>query len=188
MTQPTAERSTSAVFLLAMLNAARQMQLDEALARHASPALAQMLASPPLPTAQIPGHLLNDLYQALAAAGGRNVIREVSHAAMRQQIGRLLQPLFDGTISLYGRDPEALFSQVASISAPMTRGSTLTWEPEPPNAGWVVIRPIDQPDPLAYAVWEGALLYFFNVAGTQGEVEPAQVEEQGRSGRIRVSW
>lgn len=183
-----AERSTSAVFLLAMIDAARGMNLGATLEQHASPVLAQLLASPPLPTSQIPGRLLNELYRALAAGGGRDVVRDVSLAAMRQAVGPLLKRLFDNTIALYGRTPEALFSQVATIAAPMTRGSTLTWQAEGASAGTVTIRPIDEPDPLAYAVWEGALLYFFDVAERPGRVAPATVDEQGRVGRIRISW
>lgn len=182
------QRSTSAVFLLAMIDAARRLRPDVDLAAHATPALSRMLASPPLPTSQIPGHLLNDLYRALAATGGREVVREVSLAAMREAIGPLLQRLFDSTIRLYGHEPDALFAQVASIAAPMTRGSTLTWHPDGPRAGWVVIRPVDEPDPLAYAVWEGALIYFFDVAGRDGQVDEATLEDDGRSGRIRVAW
>lgn len=181
-------RSTSAVFLLAMIDAARRLRPDLDLSRHATPALARMLASPPLPTSQVPGHLLNDLYRALAATGGRDFVREVSLAAMREAIGPLLQRLFDSTIALYGNEPDALFAQVGSIAAPMTRGSTLTWHPEGPRAGSIVIRPVDEPDPLAYAVWEGALLYFFDVAGKAGQVAAATIEDDGRSGRIRVSW
>lgn len=182
------QRSTSAVFLLAMIDAARRLRPNIDLARHATPALARMLASPPLPTSQVPGHLLNDLYRALAAYGGRDVVREVSLAAMHEAIGPLLQRLFDNTIALYGKQPDALFSQIASIAAPMTRGSTLLWLPDGARAGWIVIRPVDEPDPLAYAVWEGVLLYFFDVAGQAGTVNAATIEDDGRSGRIRVSW
>jgi hypothetical protein len=185
---PGQERQVHAALFLAYVNAAKNLGLDRATYAAGSPALQVVLDHPPLPTALIPGPVLNDFYRAVAAVKGREAIRTIGLETMRGTVGQLLARLFESTIRLYGRTPEALFSQIGVIAGPIVRGFDLRFEPEGARAGFLVIRPEGFADPLSFAVWEGVALYFLEQAGVPGTVGTAQLLEGGRAARIAVRW
>ena len=103
-------------------------------------------------------------------------------------MGQLLKRLLDLAFQIHGNRAEALFLEIATIAAPITRGFTVSYEPAPPQSGWVIIRPHSRPSAHAYDVWEGVLEYFFDVAGEAGQVADAVLNADGSEARVRVRW
>jgi hypothetical protein len=182
-----AERYTKAVMFRAFLNAAARAGMRDAISR-SSPELAQMFEKPPLPTAMVPGSICDKLYAAVDKAKGRAAVRALGYEGMRDEGARLLGRLFVNTIACYGNTPEALLGEIATIVDPIVSKIEVQYTPETLRSGFVDVRPAGRPAPLSYAVWEGYLEYFFEVAGVPGTVEQFVTAADGLSGRTRVHW
>jgi hypothetical protein len=181
------ERYTIAVMFRAFLDAAAAMGLREVVSA-AQPALKAMFDRPPLPTAMVPGSVCDLLYASVAQARGRSAVRTLGYEGMRREGSRLLGGLFENTMALYGRTPDALFGQIATIVGPVVSRIDVTYLPESPQSGFVEVRPAGQRTPLSYAIWEGYLHYFFDVCGTRGTVDEFVLAANGLSGTARVHW
>ena len=187
MTQPAAERFTNALMFRAFLDASVRMGLRETVSA-GDPALAAMFEKPPLPTSMVPGSVCDRFYRAVVQVRGRGALREMGYEGMRAEGARLLGGLFRNTMALYGSTPDAVFSQIATITGPVVSKIDLHYTPESPQSGHVEVRPAGPPAPLSYAIWEGYLMYVFDLCAVQGTVEEAVVAGDGLSGTIHVRW
>lgn len=182
-----AERYTNAVVFCGFLEGAARLGLREPLSA-SSPQLAELFVHPPLPTAMIPGAVCDAFYRAVVSARGRPALRAIALETMRGRGSPVVKRLFESTIALYGKTPEALFGQVALIVSPLISNIDVRWEPHGPRGGTIEIRPAGQPAPLSYAIWEGYLEYFFESCGVRGTVDEVQLAPDGLSGSIAVRW
>lgn len=185
---PQPERQAAASIFNAMMAAATRMGLRDPIRQHASPELRALIDQPPRATTLIPGHVLDEFYAQAVAARGPTIVRDLMLDACRQDVGRILRPIIESTLSLYGRSPNALFLELASITAPINRHITYEWTPADATSGSVIVRPPTKPNPAFFSLWEGVFLYFFDVCGVSGVVEAAEPVDGGMAARIRVSW
>ncbi|MGZ6142408.1 MAG: hypothetical protein ACXWLM_03665 [Myxococcales bacterium] len=161
--------------------------LDGVLAR-VPPDSAKLLQKPPLPLSWVDAPLVDAIASAIAAAHGRDALRDLLHGAMQDSMGPILKPLVTGTLALFGGGPETLFARLDLFATTLTRGVTFSWTPADGKSGTILIAH-DEPAPDAiYAAWEGSLLFTFDVTGAKGTLGKAEVVNGGRNGRIAASW
>lgn len=131
---------------------------------------------------------MDDLYGAVAAAAGRDGVVRVMLDSLRVQLGPMLRMLVDSTRTLYGQDPEVLLAHLGTIAAPLVAGYAFGWEAEGPRGGIVTVRPDSKLTPTTFAVWEGVVLYFVELAGAKATIVRSQLRADGLQGTIRVAW
>ena len=153
-----------------------------------SPALAAVVARPPLPITWVDSGILYELLQVAGEATSYETIRQCGFENTSQQTGMMVLPMLRTLLRLWGASPATLFKNAGSVITVQVKGTRLEYKPETDHSGVMEIDPGRVVNEFVWAGWEGMFLYAYEVAGVQGEVARTQVLDGGRRGRVALRW
>ena len=158
----------------------------------ASPDTARMLAKPPWPFAWVPAAPMDELETLVASLGGREACFDLGLVAARKIGGTLMEPVIRTAMTFFGRTPATVLAHLDRFYSIATRGWHFDYEPGSATSGVVVARSDSAAIPVAiFDVMRGNLSYVFELCGTTGEFEPAEIVRHDAAGaqlRFRARW
>jgi len=147
-----------------------------------------LLIDPPVRTAWLSCEPFEEVYRAIAAIHGVEVLRDLGLEATRDSLANtILRPIIQAVVSI-GATPASLFSQLnLSIRASM-RGVTTSYHAETRTKGVVLATYARPLPPMIQQVSLGALRYVYELCRVKGSVDLVSVENSGCLARIGVAW
>ncbi len=187
-TNPPPPRRLSAAILRAYLAVVESRGRSAAVRARLGPEAAKLFDAPPLQTSWCDADLMLEIYRAIADAGGRDELRQVSYEAMKGPLGRTLRALLGGTIALYGRSPAEFLSHLDAITQVVLREVTAVYLPVTETSGIVELRYRGPAPEVSIIVWEGIIQWFLEQVAPEGEALRAEVLAGGHTIRVPVRW
>lgn len=161
--------------------------LTDEVKKRASPELAKVLSSRPLPIAWLDGRLLAEAIDLVCTARSPDTGRRLVFDATRVSIGRMLEPVLKATLGAFGASPASLMARLGALTALTDCGSQFTYTPRSATSGELRLE-LPVPVPASFwASWAGVVDYGFELCGAHGVVKVTQAPE-GTSATYEVSW
>jgi hypothetical protein len=182
-----AQAETAGTVVRAYLAELRSSGVLDAVRPRLSADAAKLVDKPPLPVGWVEIRVAHEPLVALAALRGRDEVRAFGHRVAKGQLGVVFRPLLTGMLKLFGGTPASLFSRMETITAVMLRGVKFSWKESGPTAGTLAIDHPYPVDDAVFAVWEGLLLFAYDLVQTTGTVARARIQE-GKRGELDVRW
>lgn len=163
-------------------------QLSERVAAAGTSDVKAIFAHRPMATDWIPGQTLEALVEAVLAIGGPATVRRMVDQIMTGAVARVLRPLGESLVRLFGGSPHTLFSRMATINAPLFRGLEYTYTKGGETACTVEVRWPRPPLPSAVVAWNAALDMILR--GTARDAKPIREtpREGGRAVAFAMNW
>lgn len=159
-------------------------QLDAVLAE-AKPEVATMLRHPDA-RPWWPGELSIGMTEALAAAGGSPLVRQVGRLTVAESLGPLVRPLIAAVSALTGISPATYLGRFNQLAMVALKNITTHFTPTGPNGGtFFVTYPVEVPAPFV-EYWLGTFDYIFDLSHARGRVDRA--EHRGATLHFELAW
>lgn len=133
--------------------------------------------------------VLRDLSEVLHALSGSAVFQQHAYLMARDSLGKILVPMFKVALALTGRSPGTLLARVPDSVHQAMRGVTVTWKPDGPRGGALVV---DYPEPVAPAAedgWRGTLKFLFElIEGMPASITKVEQLNGNQRLSIHVVW
>lgn len=181
-------RTTTGGMLLAYVRWLDGQGLTDQVVGELTPEAAALVRDPPIVTALLDARLTDELLAAVSRHRGADAVRQLGYDSARHAFHPVLRPLIDSTMAIYGKTPGAILGRLQWIAGPMISGATIGFGATEPFSGVVEIRYEEPPAPAVFPLWEGVLRALCETCGRQVRVDPSQLADAGRTGRIRVTW
>lgn len=148
----------------------------------------KLLDTPPGRLTWIPATHLDQLYLQVAKFEGEETLRNLGYELSKDSVA-VVKPVVQMALTLFGRDPSGIFSNLDRFWTVATRGYSFGWEPTSPRSGMIVCRMAPPAsEPIILAVLEGNLRYVYELCGVEGRVEGRVVSEEGAVVRLKAAW
>ncbi|MFO0563000.1 MAG: hypothetical protein U0269_33575 [Polyangiales bacterium] len=132
-------------------------QLDRVIER-ASPEAKRVLLDPPLVSEWVSAATQFAVLDAVHAVGGDALLRSLIKGAMSSSVLKLLEPLIQGVVRVFGRSPTVLLSRLGSIRKNAVHGVDFDYRAEGESAGHVVARSLATPlSPHSALAWAATI-------------------------------
>lgn len=175
--------------LRAYLEHVRALGLEAQVRERLSPQALEKIDHPPLPLSWFDSRLTDEISKAVYELKGRDAVREMGKVITSKSIARLLRPLIATSMSLFGSTPASLFSRLETYASLMVRNAEFSWKQRDDHSGTLTLRHGVSLHDAAYALWEGVLLYVFELTGvTTGTVGASTLGDGGRQALMNISW
>jgi hypothetical protein len=128
----------------------------ELVIERARPEARRVLLDPPLVSEWVEAETQFAVLDAVYAVGGDTLLRSMVKGAMNNSVLKLLEPLIQGVVRVFGRSPTVLLSRLGSIRKNSVHGVDFDYRADGERAGHVVARSLAKPlsshSALAWAV------------------------------------
>lgn len=164
--------------------------LDRVVER-ASPVAQPIMREPPLQITWMPAVAFQYLFRAMWAELGPAEFRRVSQMSVMTGPMKVMRPIIEGTLRLFGASPAAFFRRMPKIMAAQLKGIEFEFiELEDRHAVLEVRYPYlhDVPIP-AFVYWEAIVANTFEICGCKGSASTGAVSGPNRNcARIVLDW
>lgn len=120
------------------LQGLRNLRLHDDVRSRVSSSTRTLMDDPPLPSAWMASEPIMEIHEVVSQVAGldmvRKLIRESSDATTR-----VVQPMIQGLMRLFGASPSTLLSRMTTLSSSMSRGTTFAYSETGPRTGRVLI-------------------------------------------------
>ena len=166
--------------------------LREAVLARVTPAAAELVRDPPLPTMWVDARPHNEIYQALLEVVGAERLRALNREAVERDVSPLLRGAAMRVLRIFGMSPATLLSKLDRVSGTTARGVIYRYTPIDGASGWFEVDyPTVQTVPLgAFVATGGALTLVFEMCGVKGTFGEPEWVANGQRNRARfaVAW
>lgn len=162
--------------------------LTRAVRERATPAVQRIFDRRPIATDWVAGETLEALVEAVHEQGGEGLVRRMVTDSLNTTVSRILRPLGESLLRLFGVSPHTIFSRMDTINAPLFRGLSYRYEKLDERACLVEVRYPRVPGATAVLAWDEALAMI--AKGTAPTAQPLEVrrEGDGRTVVFVVRW
>lgn len=161
----------------------------EAVRDAASPFVRARLDDPPIATEWIASTMQNGLLDAVHAVGGDELVRTMIRGSIGGGVLKLLEPLIQGIVRVFGRTPVAILSRLESVRVNVVRGVRFEYEPTSASSGVVIARSLSEPFGEHSALaWASSIEAVCELVGFRSARTAFELSADRRVARIRVRW
>jgi hypothetical protein len=157
----------------------------------ADPAVHPLIDQPPLPISWIPAVAFQYLFRAMWAVLGPDEFRRVSRESVLAGPMKVMRPIIEGTLRLFGASPAAFYRRMPAIMAAQVKGIEFEFvELDDQHALLEVRYPLlfDVPEP-AFVYWEAIIAHTYAICGCTGTATTEQLDDPDRNrARITLDW
>jgi hypothetical protein len=158
----------------------------------ASPELLPWLTEPPLGSAWMPAVVFQPVFAAVDRVGGEDLLRRIAAASMRQGAMRVMQPLVEGMLRLFGASPAAFYQRLPGILANQLKGVEFTVREASERHVLMTVRYAylqEAPRP-GFVYWEGVLQTPVTLCGgsVAGSATHVGAGNSADTATIQITW
>jgi hypothetical protein len=167
----------------------RETSRFERVLERASPEARRVLLDPPLVSEWVPSATQFAVLDAVHAVGGDTLIRLMVKEAMRSSVLKLVEPLIQGVVRVFGRSPTVLLSRLDSIRKNTVRGVQFTYRAEGERAGHVVVQSLLTPlSPHSALAWAATIESLCATLGFERVQTERELSADRMCATIHVRW
>jgi hypothetical protein len=134
------------------------------------------------------GSLVLDAAQAVHRLGGDSGVELMNLTAAQKSIGPILAPFVKVSLALFGATPNTTLSRMNESLVTIMKGVRSEWELQSKNAGRLTIFHPDDVVPVSWPCWRGALLFSYELSGSQGDIRAQHSLAKTRTLVFECSW
>jgi hypothetical protein len=157
----------------------------------ADPALRPLMDQPPLPISWMPAVAFQYLFRAMWAVLDPDEFRRVSRDSVLAGPMKVMRPIIEGTLRLFGASPAAFYRRMPAIMAAQVKGIEFEFiELDDTHALLEVRYPLlfDVPEP-AFIYWEAVVGHTFDICRCTGTATTELLDDPDRNrARITLDW
>ena len=147
-----------------------------------------VLDKPPMAVSWFPARHVDAILEALLAVGGEEKVEQLGLETTRSSFGRLVRPLLQTLMSLFGASPAVLFKRLDESLPLFVKGASFEYEPGAENEGVLHLRTVGMA-PRAFCLqWKGVLRFAFEMASVEGSVNSCELDPDGQGAVFHVAW
>ena len=182
---------TKAGAFRALLEVLRNEGVFDQVRAAADPQVLPLIDQPPLPISWMPAIAFQYLFRAMWSVLPPDEFRRVSRGSVLAGPMKVMRPIIEGTLRLFGASPVAFFRRMPGVMAAQVKGIEFEFVVlEDDHAVLEVRYPVlvDVPEP-AFVYWEAVVQNTFDICGCEGSAttELLEVPDHNRA-RINLSW
>jgi hypothetical protein len=154
----------------------------------ASERLVPLLDQPREAPKWMDGLAFDELNAVVYGLRGREGLRELLQQVMKSGLAKVLEPIIQLALAVFGGTPAAILSRADSLLAVNSRGVRMKWMTSTFTSGIVQVSCGEVIPPISWIAWEGIFIHVVELAGVSGAVGEARASADGLSCEIDVSW